>query len=123
MKYDDFLHFKVTLPAEEGFSYEPHEVSPLLKPHQVVMVCWSFLGGRHAVRRLRPGRERDAAGDRALHPHRGCGMGLIVIVLGVRQQFIRDAAMLGMTVTFVRRIARILRASTSPTTRACWTAS
>ena len=35
---------------------------------------------------------------------RAGGMGLIVIPLGVRQEFVRDAAMLGLTVTFIRRI-------------------
>jgi hypothetical protein len=35
---------------------------------------------------------------------RAGGMGLIVIPLGVRQEFVRDAAMLGITVKFIRRI-------------------
>ena len=103
--YDEFLHAKVTLPSEEGFPCEPHEVNPLLKPHQVAMVCWSVRGGRRALfAAFGLGKSVMQLEIVRITRAKAGGMALIVIPLGVRQEFIRDAAMLGITVKFVRRI-------------------
>lgn len=103
--YDEFLRAKVTLPSEEGFPCEPHEVNPLLKPHQVAMVCWAVRGGRRALfAAFGLGKSVMQLEIVRITRAKAGGMALIVIPLGVRQEFIRDAAMLGITVKFVRRI-------------------
>ncbi|WP_416406484.1 DNA methyltransferase [Paracidovorax citrulli] len=103
--YDDFLRAKVALPEEQGFPCEPHEVHPLLKPHQVAMVCWAVRGGRRALfAAFGLGKSVMQLEIVRITRARASGMGLIVIPLGVRQEFIRDAAMLGITVKFIRRI-------------------
>lgn len=103
--YLSFLRSKTVSASEFGFPVDPGEVSPLLKPHQAAIVRWMVAGGRRAcfaafglgktVIQLEAVRlTRERAGGRAL----------IVIPLGVRQEFFRDAAMLGVPATFIRRI-------------------
>lgn len=108
--YTDFLRAKVKLAEQFGFDVSTEEVSPILKPHQRDIVRWLVRMGRaacfaafglgksviqlEAVRlTLKKLRERGAT-----------GLGLIVIPLGVRQEFVRDAGMLGIRVKFIRRI-------------------
>lgn len=103
--YEQFLRAKVTLPAEDGFPCEPHEVNPLLKPHQIAMVCWAVRGGRRALfAAFGLGKSVMQLEIVRITRAKAGGMALIVIPLGVRQEFIRDAAMLGIKVKFVRRI-------------------
>ncbi len=103
--YDDFLRAKVALPEEQGFPCEPHEVNQLLKLHQIAMVCWAVRGGRRALfAAFGLGKSVMQLEIVRLTRARAGGMGLIVIPLGVRQEFIRDAGMLGITVKFIRRI-------------------
>ena len=105
MNYDDFLRAKVTLPAETGFPCDPHEVNPLLKPHQIAMVCWAVRGGCRALfAAFGLGKSVMQLEIVRITRSKAGGMGLIVIPLGVRQEFIRDAAMLGIKVKFIRRI-------------------
>lgn len=103
--YAAFLAAKVPPVPRCGFEISGQAVNPILKPHQVKMVCWAVGRGRAAifaafglgksVVQLEVARiVRSLAGGRAL----------IVIPLGVRQEFLRDAAMLGIDVTFIRRI-------------------
>lgn len=101
--YDNFLRAKVTLPTEAGFPCEPHEVNPLLKQHQVAMVCWAVRGGRRALfAAFGLGKSVMQLEIVRITRSKAGGMGLIVIPLGVRQEFYRDAAMLGIQIKFVR---------------------
>lgn len=103
--YTRFLKAKVTLATDAGFPCAPHEVNPMLKPHQVAMVCWAVQGGRRALfAAFGLGKSVMQLEIVRLTRAKAGGMALIVIPLGVRQEFIRDAAMLGITVRFVRRI-------------------
>lgn len=104
--YDSFLRAKVSLPEQAGFPCEPWEVNPMLKPHQAAMVCWAVQGGRRALfAAFGLGKSvMQLEFVRITLLKAGGGMGLIVIPLGVRQEFVRDAVMLGITVKFVRRI-------------------
>ncbi len=103
--YDTFLRAKVTLPTDIGFPCEPHEVNPLLKPHQVAMVCWAVRGGRRAIfAAFGLGKSVIQLEIVRITRAKAGGMGLLVIPLGVRQEFFRDAAMLGIKVKFVRSI-------------------
>lgn len=104
-QYEDFLRAKVTLPAEDGFPCDPEEVHPLLKPHQVAMVCWAVRGGRRALfAAFGLGKSVMQLEIVRITRAKAGGMALIVIPLGVRQEFTRDAAMLGIKVKFVRRL-------------------
>lgn len=103
MRYEEFLENKRVVVPSSGF--DPGDgVSGVLFPHQRDIVRWACIGGRRAIfaafglgksvmqleiLRLVTGRE-------------GC-RGLIVCPLGVRQEFARDAGMLGVEVAFVRR--------------------
>jgi hypothetical protein len=106
--YLDFLHGKVDFDKAYGFDIPADAINPLLKPHQAAIVRWAVHGGRRAIfasfglgksimqlETLRLILAHD--GDRAL----------IVCPLGVRQEFTRDAAMLGITVRFVRRTEEV----------------
>ncbi len=103
--YADFLRSKVRMAESWGFEIKPSEVHPILKPHQRAMVCWLVAGGRRACfASFGLGKTViDLEAVRITRARAG-GMALIVIPLGVRGEFVRDAAMLGITVTFVRRI-------------------
>lgn len=101
--YEDFLRAKVRLAEPKGFEVEPSVFHSLLKPHQRAIATWLVRQGRAAcfaafglgksVIQLEVVRvTRDLAG----------GYALITIPLGVRQEFYRDAAMLGITVRFIR---------------------
>jgi len=106
--YADFLKAKVQLAQADGFEIDPSEVNPLLKPHQVATVVWMVAGGcRACFARFGLGKSViQLEVVRIILKHAG-GLGLIVIPLGVRQEFVRDAAMLGITVKFIRRIEEI----------------
>jgi DNA modification methylase len=106
ISYADFLAAKVCLDEGCGFTVDPSEVNPLLKPHQRDVVLWAVKGGRRAL------FESFGLGKtiqqleilRLILKHSGGGRALIVCPLGVRQEFKRDAAMLGTTATFIRSI-------------------
>jgi hypothetical protein len=104
--YRRFLEAKAALAPRQGFDCEPGEASPLLKPFQRDIVSW-------AVRRGRAGLfESFGLGKtvqqlevlRLTLQKGGGGRGLIVLPLGVRQEFARDAAMLDIPVRFIRTL-------------------
>ena len=105
--YRDFLKAKACIAHQDGFEVDEAEISPILKPHQRAMVRWMVRGGRRAcfasfglgksvvqIEALRLVLERATA---------GAGRALIIAPLGVRLEFLRDAAMLGVPLRFVRR--------------------
>lgn len=108
--YLDFLQSKFRFGKQDGVVVARGDVNPLLKPHQIDMVVWAAAKGCAAlfaafglgksfmqlelVRLLLAMLEPGARG-------------LIVLPLGVRHEFVRDAAKLGIAVTFVRSSAEI----------------
>jgi len=108
VSYREFLESKVCTARSIGFAIDDSEINPILKPHARAAVKWAVQGGRRAlfesfglhktVQQLEIVRiVRERAG----------GRGLIVLPLGVRQEFARDAVQrLGWTTApeFVRRI-------------------
>lgn len=104
-EYEDFLKAKVRLAESWGFEIDPADVNPILKPHQVATVCWMVAGGRRACfAAFGLGKSMIQLEAVRLTRGRAGGMGLIVVPLGVRAEFVRDAGMLGINVKFVRRI-------------------
>lgn len=108
VSYDDyqtFLRAKVRLAESIGFTVADAEIHPVLKPHQRDMVRWLVRMGRGACfAAFGLGKSVIQIEAVRLTLARVGGRGLIVIPLGVRQEFMRDAAMLGVPVKFIRRI-------------------
>ncbi len=98
MDYDEFLHGKITVAPVSGFEVKPEDVNPALKPHQRDAVMWAVRGGRRALFESfglgKTAQELEFC--RLVIDHEG-GSALIILPLGVRQEFTRDAAeLLGM---------------------------
>ena len=92
MTYLDFLKTKVEVAPISGFSVEPSELSESLKPHQRDAVIWALNGGRRALfESFGLGKTlQELEFCRLVLKHQG-GKALIVLPLGVRQEFKRDA--------------------------------
>lgn len=92
MEYIEFLKTKVVTAPTSGFEIVDEEISPALKPHQRDAVKWALKGGRRAL------FEKFGLGKTAQElefcqqvvRHEG-GQALIVLPLGVRQEFANDA--------------------------------
>ncbi|WP_395452874.1 DNA methyltransferase [Azospirillum melinis] len=103
--YRRFLEKKVRMAAAMGFEIDDADINPILKGHQRAIVRWAVRGGRRAIfARFGLGKSvMQLEALRLILTHAG-GRGLIVAPLGVRQEFIRDAAMLGIRIRFIRTI-------------------
>jgi hypothetical protein len=104
--YQEFLSAKAQLATADGFDVDRAEIHPALKPHQADAVVWAVRGGRRAVfANFGLGKTLiQLEICRLVLAKLGSGRGLIVLPLGVRQEFTRDARLLGVTVTFIRDI-------------------
>lgn len=103
--YRRFLEQKIRLAEPCGFDVAPGEINPLLKPHQRACVRWAVQGGRRALfESFGLGKSVQQIEILRLVLARAGGRGLIVAPLGVRQEFMRDAAMLGVPLKFIRSI-------------------
>lgn len=105
-EYREFLGRKGQTSTGQGFLCETAEVNPLLFPHQRDIVQWAVRGGRRAIfTAFGLGKTViQLETIRILLEKSGGGRGLVVLPLGVRQEFMRDAEMLGLSVRFIRRI-------------------
>lgn len=94
MTYLEFLQSKVATSPRCGFDIDPDEVNPILFPHQRDIVCWAVRGGRRAIfTAFGLGKTMiQLEVVRLVLEKAGGGRGLIVLPLGVRQEFRRDAA-------------------------------
>ena len=92
MTYLDFLKTKVEVAPISGFSIDQSELSEALKPHQRDAVTWALNGGRRALfESFGLGKTlQELEYCRLVLKHQG-GKALIVLPLGVRQEFKRDA--------------------------------
>lgn len=92
MTYHEFLMTKVEIAVESGFVIDPAELNSALKPHQKDAVAWALLGGRRALFESfglgKTVQELEFCHQAALHEN---GRALIVLPLGVKQEFARDA--------------------------------
>lgn len=98
MNYTDFLKSKVVIAPDSGFAADESSLNPALKPHQRDAVAWALRGGRRAlfesfgmgktVQEIewchQVVRHQRAAGEKT-------AKALIVLPLGVKQEFARDA--------------------------------
>ena len=104
-EYLNFLRSKIKLADSFGFDVQSDEINPILKPHQQDIVQWMVrMGSAACFAAFGLGKSVIQIEVVRLVREKAGGMGLIVIPLGVRQEFLRDAEMLGVTVKFIRRI-------------------
>ncbi|WP_315618199.1 DNA methylase N-4 [Halomonas sp. I1] len=103
--YQQFLENKIAQAPVYGEPVAKADINPILKPHQRAMVQWLVDGGRRACfAAFGLGKSVIQLETVRICRERAGGMGLIVIPLGVRQEFRRDAEMLGIDIQFIRRI-------------------
>lgn len=125
LDYQKFLESKIRIADRLGFDVADDEINPILKPHQRAAVKWALAGGCRAlfesfgmgktIQELEIVRlalvNLTAADEPSDFIKR---RGLIVLPLGVRQEFVRDAVdILGWTEppVFVRTTAEVLKSS------------
>ncbi len=103
--YADFLKNKIRLAPVSGLQVDPADVNPILKPHQRDMVVWAVRGGKRAIfAAFGLGKSVIQIEIVRLITKAAGGRALIVLPLGVRQEFRRDGQMLGVDIKFIRRI-------------------
>lgn len=92
MEYMDFLRGKMVLAPESGIDISETEIHPSLKPHQKDAVRWAIKGGRRALfEAFGLGKTvQELEWCRILTDREG-GKALIVLPLGVKQEFVHDA--------------------------------
>ncbi|MBD5473648.1 MAG: DNA methylase N-4 [Lachnospiraceae bacterium] len=92
MNYQEFLQSKIELATESGFEIEPCKLNKALLPHQRDAVAWALRGGRRALFESfglgKTVQEIEFCHQAAKHED---GKALIVLPLGVKQEFSRDA--------------------------------
>jgi len=109
MDYSEFLKAKVKMAHFGGFDVPKAKLNPILKAHQKDIVQWAIQGGNRAifasfglgksVMQIEwMGKTIELAG----------GNGLIIAPLGVRQELMRDAKMLGYELRFIKSAAEIV---------------
>lgn len=102
--YTDFLEAKRPLAPTWGLEIDPAEVHPVLKPHQRDAVVWAVRRGRAALfESFGLGKTLQQLEILRLILAKVGGCGLIILPLGVRQEFTRDARLLELQPRFVRR--------------------
>jgi len=101
--YQAFLAAKAQLAPASGIDIDPGKVHPILKPHQRDAVLWAIHGGRRALfESFGLGKTLQQLEIERLILAETGGRGLIVCPLGIRQEFTRDAWMLGIETQFIR---------------------
>lgn len=92
MDYKEFLQTKIVIAKESGFEIDPGELNQALKPHQRDAVAWAVRGGCRALFESfglgKTAQELEYCHQVARHEG---GQALIVLPLGVKQEFTRDA--------------------------------
>ncbi len=109
--YQDFLESKIEIAQKSGFPIDEAEINPVLKPHQRDAVKWAVEGGCRALfEAFGLGKTlQELEWCRLITEHEG-GQALIIMPLGVKQEFKHDAVeLLGMSEPpYVRSMAEIL---------------
>lgn len=92
MDYLEFLKTKIEIAPESGFEIELGKINKALLPHQRDAVTWALKGGRRALFESfglgKTVQELEFCHQAAVHEG---GRALIVLPLGVKQEFTRDA--------------------------------
>lgn len=115
ISYKDFLLTKVAFAPETGFEISKDKINTALKPHQRDAVMWAVKGGRRALfEAFGLGKTvQELEWCRIITAEKG-GKALIVMPLGVRQEFTKDAQeLLGIPAPqYVRTMAEVKASET-----------
>ena len=108
--YMDFLRAKIDIAPDTGFEISLDEVNPAAKPHERDSIVWAVKGGRRALfEAFGLGKTfQELEWCRLIIKHKG-GQALIIMPLGVRQEFAHDAVeLLHMDApVYVRNMAEV----------------
>lgn len=110
MDYQEFLKTKIEIAKDSGFDISLDDINPVLKPHQKDAVKWAVKGGRRALfESFGLGKTIQELEWCRLVVKKMGGKALIVLPLGVKQEFSRDAVvLLGMDPPeYVRNMAEV----------------
>jgi DNA modification methylase len=114
-KYMEFLKSKMAIAKDTGFDISPDELNPSLLPHQRDIVSWAIKGGRRAIfAKFGLGKTvMETEFCRKVIDKQG-GKALIILPLGVKQEFTRDAVdILGYEAPeYVRTMEEVLNSKT-----------
>lgn len=115
MNYKEFLESKIELAVDSGFSVDKNRINKALKPHQRDAVAWALKGGRRALfESFGLGKTAQEIEFCYLAAEHTGGRALIVLPLGVKQEFTRDAVeLLGYEKPEYCRTMEEVEASTS----------
>lgn len=95
MTYEEFLKSKMMIAPDGGIEIDPSEVNEALNPHQKDAILWACKGGNRALFESfglgKTAQELEFCRLMAGHSE---GWALIVLPLGVKQEFTRDAVQL-----------------------------
>jgi len=91
-KYMEFLKSKMAIAKDTGFEVSPEDLNSALLPHQKDIVSWAICGGRRAIfAKFGLGKTvMEVEFCKQVIDHEG-GKALIILPLGVKQEFTRDA--------------------------------
>lgn len=92
MTYREFLEKKIVVAPDSGFEIDRSEINEALLPHQKDAVQWAIKGGKRALfESFGLGKTvQELEWCRLVIKHEG-GKALLILPLGVRQEFARDA--------------------------------
>jgi hypothetical protein len=108
MDYTDFIKQKIKMAHFGGFDVAQDELNPILKPHQKDIVQWAIQGGNRAIfASFGLGKSVMQIEWMGQTIRLAGGKGLIIAPLGVRQELMRDARMLGYELRFIRLASEI----------------
>ena len=95
MTYEEFLKSKMMIAPDGGLDIDPKEVNDALNPHQKDAVLWACKGGNRALfESFGLGKSSQQLEWCRLMAGHSDGWALIVLPLGVKQEFTRDAVQL-----------------------------
>ncbi len=92
MEYIDFLKTKMAISTDSGFEIDKNKLNPVMLPHQKDIVAWAIKGGCRAIfAKFGLGKTiMELEFCKQVIDHVG-GQALIVLPLGVKQEFAHDA--------------------------------
>jgi DNA modification methylase len=106
--YIDFLRTKIKMANQKGFDIDLSEIHPLLWRHQPGIVQWAVQGGCRAIfASFGLGKTLMQAEILRQIQKRVGGNALVVLPLGVRQEFKIDGEKIGMNFEFIQSESKI----------------
>lgn len=104
MNYQEFIQSKIAIAPKSGFNVNPATLPEVLKPHQRDIAAWCIQGGCRAIfAKFGLGKTPMQLSIMKVIAEHEEGRMLIVVTLGVKQEFTRDARnLLDMELDYVR---------------------